>query len=124
VLSRAQTNSSGNNRFEEAADNLLDSSLVRINAGLIAVHGLIQESYFAQMTAESRRESFQGALTLLRAHFPRQHGARHLYAKWDRCGTLQQHVVALSEHYRHLKALGELSTGGADYTELVLDNTW
>jgi hypothetical protein len=76
------------------------------------------------MTAGSRAKSFQGVLTLLRAHFPRQQGARHLLAKWDRCGALHQHVVALSERYRSMKALDGFSTRDVDYTGLILDDTW
>ncbi|KAK3291921.1 P-loop containing nucleoside triphosphate hydrolase protein [Chaetomium fimeti] len=110
----------------DAADYLLVCSLVRINTktGFIAVHRLIQESYFSQMTAESQREAFHGALILLRAHFPRQQGSKHLWVDRDSCDTLHPHVMAFNERYKSMKAPDNFSTEMSQYTELIQDHAW
>ena len=115
-------------RVEEAIDILLESGLVSINdeMGIIAVHRLIQDSYFLQMAAESRLKSFHSALTLLRAHFPSQvsNGARHFFTKWDICGRLHQHIVAFRDRCRHLKSCGTLSTSEPTFIDLIRDDAW
>ncbi|KAH6847115.1 P-loop containing nucleoside triphosphate hydrolase protein [Chaetomium sp. MPI-CAGE-AT-0009] len=116
------------NRFKELADSLLDSSLVRIDAamGSISVHPLIQESYFSQMTTESRGKAFDRALSLLRAHFPRQQRDDTMYwsIRRDQCGTLHQHIKAFNERYRSMKARNRFSTENLQYIKLIRDHAW
>jgi len=115
-------------RVDEAINILLESALIGINdeIGTIAVHRLIQDSYFLQMAAASRLKSFHSALVLLRTHFPSQesNGARHFYTKWDLCGRLHQHVVAYRDRCQSPKNRAALPTNDPTFIDLVRDNAW
>ncbi|KAK3295120.1 P-loop containing nucleoside triphosphate hydrolase protein [Chaetomium fimeti] len=115
-------------RVEEATNILLESALVGINneTGTIAVHRLIQDSYFLQMTAESRLKSFHSTLTLLRTHFPSQEsdGVRHFYTKWDLCARLHQHIVAFRDRCQSGKCRGTLPTNEPAFIDLIRDDAW
>ncbi|KAK1755394.1 P-loop containing nucleoside triphosphate hydrolase protein, partial [Echria macrotheca] len=115
-------------RVDEATNILLESALIGINdeTGIIAVHRLIQDSYFLQMAATSRLKSFHSALVLLRTHFPSQesNGAHHFYTKWDLCGRLHQHVIAFRDRCQSPKYRAALPTNEPTFIDLVRDNAW
>ncbi|KAK0710559.1 hypothetical protein B0T21DRAFT_297995 [Apiosordaria backusii] len=112
--------------FEEATNILLESALIGINyaTGIIAVHRLIQQSYFLQMTAENRLKSFHSVLVLLRTHFPSQEsdGAHHFYTKWDLCDCLHQHVLAFRDRCKTPKSDGALPTDEPSFIDLIRDD--
>ncbi|KAK0642962.1 P-loop containing nucleoside triphosphate hydrolase protein [Cercophora newfieldiana] len=118
----------GEDWVKNAANILLDSAFISTNdeSGVMAVHRLIQDSYFLHMTPEARLESFYSALVLLRTHFPSQqvNGSRHFFREWDLCGRLHQHIVAFRDRCQSPQNRAALPITEPTFTDLIRDDTW
>ncbi|KAK0753794.1 hypothetical protein B0T18DRAFT_434388 [Schizothecium vesticola] len=100
----------GKDWVDGAINILLGSALIGINdeTGIIAVHRLIQDSYFLQMAAASRLMSFHSALVLLRTHFPSQ----------------ESNGAPYRDHCQSPKNRAALPTNDPTFIDPARDNAW
>ncbi|PTB42496.1 hypothetical protein M441DRAFT_456657 [Trichoderma asperellum CBS 433.97] len=113
--------------IEDAKDELLEASLVRINSeiGLMSVHRLLQHAYFLDMSTAARKISIHNVLVLLRSYFPTYDGANHLYSQWNRCAALHHHIQALRDKVVALNSTEPMDDGDQGlYAELIHDDIW
>lgn len=90
---------------------------------MIAIHRLIQETYYNAMGYPERRDAFHVSLTLLRGRFPRREKGQQMYKLWPICEKFMPHVQSFLERFKALQKPGFVESR-AEFILLISDSAW